>query len=715
MSAVVIALQPYRDLLAIKNLLREVSALGARFRISGFAVEVDRGKELPEPLREGLRRYAGNGLLYTYLGGEEQDLPALDLADHLGIQNVLVETRSELRAAVRAILADIKQNGDAVGLDIETAPRAGQAERPWLHLNVDGSLPARQRVNRDRTGLDPYRSDIQTLQLYAGGRCCYILRGEALQMLLQSRWLRRLHLVIHNAGFELKFFMQHCAEYQPPPHRRSRFRYECTAQATGLLAGVGFGGEGRSLATAAKVFLGIDVPKELQTSDWGAVQLSEGQLAYAASDAVLAWRLWSPLRDQLQRKRRWGAYELQRRAIPAVADMELRGAGFDRAEHRRQVDKWASDLTTARSEYHALTGDPPPAKPDDVRVWLEKVLPPEQLETWPRTPEAQVLSIANAFLKRLHNIETARPVLEILRLEKLLQNFGPKLLDYLNPSTGRLHPSYNIAAQKSGRFSATKPNIHQLPSQRAPEFKACIVARDGYVLVVADYDQVELRGAGWISKDRRLNRFYREQRDLHVETAARIAGISPEAVTKAQRQAAKPCNYGSVYGIGPASLAIDAFASYGVEMTDEEAERAIKTFFEMFPELARWRWDNYYHCKARGYVAISCGRVVEAAWEHNGMLRFTQCCALPIQGACADAMLRAIALTYARLRQAGIRGGLIATIHDELVLEVHEDDAEEARVLLEQVMTDAFVETFPGAPSVGVVVAKIGKTWADVK
>jgi DNA polymerase I len=107
--------------------------------------------------------------------------------------------------------------------------------------------------------------------------------------------------------------------------------------------------------------------------------------------------------------------------------------------------------------------------------------------------------------------------------------------------------------------------------------------------------------------------------------------------------------------------------------------------------------------------------VVEAAWEPSGRLSFPQCCNLPIQGVCADAMLRALAMTHARLRRAAIRGGIVACVHDELLLEVSEDDAERARALLQEAMTEAFEITFPGAPILGIAQAVIGRRWSDVK
>src|SRR5262249_11817422 len=133
-----------------------------------------------------------------------------------------------------------------------------------------------------------------------------------------------------------------------------------------------------------------------------------------------------------------------------------------------------------------------------------------------------------------------------------------------------------------------------------------------------------------------------------------------------------------------------------------------------YRKLDEWRRNNFEECTARGYVKIGAGRVVEAAWEPFG-LSFPQCSNLPVQGICADAMLRAITLTYSRLHRSSIRGELVACVHDELLLEVHEDDADRAATILQQTMIDAFVATFPGAPANNVAEVKIGNTWADLK
>jgi hypothetical protein len=358
------------------------------------------------------------------------------------------------------------------------------------------------------------------------------------------------------------------------------------------------------------------------------------------------------------------------------------------------------------------TGKPPPSTPNQVRDWLASILPPERLAQWPRTEKDQQLSIEGKHLKRLIGLPGTAPVLRMLAMEKLLSTFGPKLVEKLNPITGRLHPSFIISGAKSGRFACSHPNLQQLPSKRAPEFRRCIVASPGHVLIGCDWNQIELRAAGWISGDPELNEIYEQGLDLHKEMASQIAGVTLDQVTKDQRTAAKPVSFGAIYGIGPRSLAEDAFDNYDVEMSEAEAKDALEQFFNRFSVLNDWRQENYQRCQAEGLIRIGAGRVAEAAWEPGGRLTFPQCCNIPIQGICADAMLRAIALTHNRLIRARLDATLVATVHDELLLEAR---AEAGRDILHRSMVDAFDLTFPGAPTRGVAEVTIGRSWAELK
>ena len=297
-------------------------------------------------------------------------------------------------------------------------------------------------------------------------------------------------------------------------------------------------------------------------------------------------------------------------------------------------------------------------------------------------------------------------LLRIKETDKLLKAFGEPLRKLVSPVTGRLHPHFKVAAAKSGRWSANGPNIQQLPHNAAT--RGIIVAASGHVLVSADYSQMELRAAACISSDPELTHAYEEGLDVHGITAAAIAGVSVEAVTKEQRTAAKAANFGLIYGSGAAGLVASAWANYGIEMNIAEAAAMRDQFFAKYSVLGQWMRQHADRCQREGRIVIGAGRVIEAAWKPFG-IRYTLACNAPIQGACADCTMRAIIAVHQRMP-----GVLVAQIHDELLAEVPEDKAEEAVVVLKEAMVEAFTATFPGAPTRDLVDAKIGRNWAEV-
>jgi DNA polymerase I-like protein with 3'-5' exonuclease and polymerase domains len=611
------------------------------------------------------------------------------------------------------LIADLRKHGGPLGFDIETSPRPQYAKpRPYARFNKDGCISDRQPGRKDfddPAGTDPYRADIMCAQLYGNGRQCYMFRGAALDLLLRSHWLRRQWVCAHNLGFEVSFLRG--LEYCLPEGRRVRGRQDCTQQAAGLCIGVGHGGEMRSLENTVAVLFGVTVPKEYQLSDWRAVKLSPGQLAYGCADAVLARRIWDRVGPSLAADGLDKAYALQRAAIAPVVDMEQRGLKLDPEEHARQIDTWSRDLAASRRAFLGITGSPPPQTDDETRQWITGVLPADELESWKRTPSGK-LSVDTDHLPRLGHIPAARPLLDLRAKERLLSTFGPKLAAHVSPATGRIHASFLISATKAGRFSCRNPNLQNLP--RAPEFRRCITAETGNALLIADYGQIEMRVAAHISRDAALTHLFAIGGDIHKATAARILGIAIDAVTDAQRQEAKAVSFGSLYGQGAQGLADSAYVRFEVEMSLAQAQLALEGFFNAYPDLHQHLQYNAQICRRRGYIRIEpSGRIVRAAWE--GGLTYQQCCNLPVQGGAADLMLLAIRLVYLGFRQARIRGGLVATVHDELVAEVAENDAEAAATIMHREMVRAFEISFPGAPTTGLLVVGSGRNWREAK
>jgi DNA polymerase-1 len=418
----------------------------------------------------------------------------------------------------------------------------------------------------------------------------------------------------------------------------------------------------------------------------------------------------------MEQEARPAAYELQRAVSPAIADMCRRGFLLDRAVHAGLIATWVQELASAREAYTVATGRAAPRTSAQIREWLTEQLTEEELAGWKRTDKDNQLSTRAADLKALGlHRPGARPVLAILQHEKLISTFGPKLLEHINPVTNRIHPNFQAASTKTGRCSASGPNLQQMPQRRAPQFRCCIVAAPGRLLVGADFNQVELRSVGWLSGDDELNAIYARGGDLHREVAANILGIQPDQLTSEERARAKAVNFGSIYGLGARGLVQYAFDKFDTVLTEHEAEDWLTGFFHRFYKLAQWRRRIIDESMRAGEISIPSGRVVKAAWEPGHRIRPTQCVNFPVQGACANAMLLSLRLLHGALRRYQIDGGMIATIHDEIVAEVAEQHAQPASELLRQAMLQAFMQTFPGAPTTNLVEVKVGHNWGDLK
>ena len=709
--------------------LAEARELGAEFRIVGHTVQ--RSGELPDDLAAKLDSLVD--LMPAYLDVNAVDRAALTFFDTLGVEAVLVDTVEGCLPVIAVLDADIASCGGPMALDTETAARPLQAApKPAVRLNRDGTVAARQaKVTDDGAALSVHRGFVCLLQLYAGGTKVFLFKGEALRAMVRSRWLRCQDVVTHNAKFDALWLRVTRQKLNTPalPDGQKAGTWDCTLQAAGLVVGTGFGGESRKLEKVAEKLLGVSPPKELATSDWSLPLITPGQIAYAATDAVLAWRLWRTMQPTLDRtphgsnsgQSRRGAYELQLHCGPAVGAMEERGVGVNREEFTRQLEGWTADVCKARAAYTEATGEAPPTSQAELIAWLKKILTPEQERTWPRTKVTKELVTSYTALSILHAEPAARAVLQILQNSKLVKSFGEKFLARLNPVTGRFHSSFNIGAAKTGRFSCSEPNLQQLPSKRAPEFRKCIVANDGYVLVGGDYAQIEVRAAAWISEDAELTDLLLSGLDVHRSVASTISGIPYDDVTKELRGYAKPITFGALFGMGAITMAAYASEAYGVAMTVAEAKEALDKFLGRFSGFRRWRYNHAKLCQARGFIEVpTSGRILDVAWDarKEPKIDFTLATNMPIQGSCADCMMLALRLVHERLagyRICDDRGGLICTIHDEIILEVLEDLADIARAVLQGAMLDAFTTTFPGAPTNGLVDAKVGKSWFDIK
>jgi DNA polymerase I len=651
-------------------------------------------------------------------------------------------TAAEAAIAVRAAVRDA--DGWPVGLDIETAAHpAEQTRLKALTLSLaaaKGKLAALKKAKASaadilaaakqvkaidahrkmagQAALDPHRSSIRLVQLYGGGDKVYVIdiaraRHAALRL------LDGLDVVAHNAQFELKH-LEHASVELGDVH--------CTMQAARLLLDA----RRLSLAEAAADYLGVALDKLEQTSDWGATNLTKSQLEYAAADAVAAFRLGQTMLPALGVQR--GAYGVQMAAVPAVARMELRGSRLDAVAHARLIAILEQRRIVTECRYceacqecgHAEFTHGTPSTPAQKEAVLTALLSSDELMRWRRTKKSGALSTERAELLRAAHYPPIQALVELSRIDKLLSSFGPTLTALASPVTGRIHAHYRVAGTDTGRVSCSGPNLQTIPRSPADpgdpvDFRALFVPEPGCVLVCADYALMELRAAAHISGDHVMTRVFEEGQDFHTVTAARMTGKPISAVTREERKGAKAVNFGAIFGIGPAALVQTAWKAYHLVLDVHEAKRWLEAFAQSFPTFARRRVANHARCAAARHIVIGkdaargMGRFFPFSQLPPGANGYTHCCNFPVQGACADAAMMALSLADDRLFAAGIEGGIVAWVHDEIVVEVCVEQADEAAEILKQAMIDGFAETFPGAPLKGLVEPHIGMTWSEAK
>ncbi len=601
---------------------------------------------------------------------------AQELLQRLGIAVNYITDHDQAREAVDCLLA----SKETIGIDIETA-----------------KLP--EFAGHKAAGLDPHMSRIRLAQFCASGDQAYVFDFDKIgPSLLAPIW--DANLVAHNAVFELKHLI-HAGQEPAPIH--------CTMLQANVLRG-----NLPSLPALAEEYLDWTISKEFQTSDWAAETLSQAQLAYAALDAVVVFRLHKVLYDKIERYGLERPYRLMRDAQKAVARMELNGLFFDRGAQARLIDQWKTGLAEAETRLGTLLGPEVNLNSGtQLSEWIKKHVSEEILAGWPRTATGKLRTNEEVFA--LHpEIEFAIPLMDYKRYSKLLSTNGDKFADCISPATGRIHASFRLGGTATGRMSCCKPNVQNPPREKG--FRESFTAPEGRKLVVADFSQIELRVAALVSRDPVMLKAYADGEDLHSKTAEVVSGRKlselPSGERKVLRQKAKAVNFGLLFGQGARGLARYARTSYGVAMTEAEASRARAAFLRTYPGIARWQTESSARAKKSKKVSTPCGRVRNFGIHGKDNI-YTESLNTPIQGGAAEVMLNAL-IRLDRYLQP-LNAMLVNVVHDEVVVEVAEDQAEEAKAHVEQAMIEGILDIFPEASTRGLVDAHVGTNWAEAK
>ena len=314
----------------------------------------------------------------------------------------------------------------------------------------------------------------------------------------------------------------------------------------------------------------------------------------------------------------------------------------------------------------------------------------------------------------LENLKNDYPIvneiLEYRGLTKLKSTYCEGLLKVID-NDGRIHSTLNQTETRTGRISSAEPNLQNIPvrTEQGRELRKFFKAKDGYLLVDADYSQIELRVLSALANDENMINAFKKGIDIHAQTASQVMGIPLEDVTASDRRKAKAVNFGIVYGIGAFSLSKDIGTSV------QEADRYIKSYLANYSGVARFMENAKKSASEKGYAETYFGRrrYLPELKEKNAIRRgFGERVAMnmPIQGTAADIIKIAMIMVYKRLKEEYPQSKLIMQVHDELIIETPESDAEKISQLLTETMEHACEMSVPFT-----VEANIGKTWYDTK
>lgn len=448
----------------------------------------------------------------------------------------------------------------------------------------------------------------------------------------------------------------------------------------------------------------------------GAKQLTFDQLQlevaapYAAEDADITLQLHQTLQQQLQNSPELvRVYEdIEMPLMPVLARIERTGALVDANLLGQQSQELGDKLTAIERQVFELAGQPfNLASPKQLgEILYDKLGLPVLAKTAKGQP-----STAEAVLQQLADEGHELPVLlmEYRSLSKLKSTYTDRLPEQINPRTGRIHTSYHQAVTATGRLSSSDPNLQNIPVRTAEgrRIRQAFIAPENHVLLSADYSQIELRIMAHLAQDPGLLEAFRYDRDVHKATAAEVFGVPLEEVTSDQRRNAKAINFGLIYGMSAHGLA----KQIGADRT--QAQAYIDRYFLRYPGVLDYMERTRKQASELGYVQTLFGRrlYLPDIKAKNAMIRRAAertAINAPMQGTAADIIKRAMIEVDNWLQNAGLRAQVIMQVHDELVLEVHQDDVEALKAGLLPRMSAAAELDVPL-----LVEAGVGNNWDE--
>ncbi len=559
----------------------------------------------------------------------------------------------------------------------------------------------------ETTELDPYEGIIRLVQLSDGKETQVIdlkpfaAKGD-LRTLPELAPLRELLAadrpikIAHNAKFDAKWTKHHLGVDIGGVFD--------TLLASQLIA-AGDQDRRHNLAEVASYFLGSELDKSEQVSDWGADELTQSQIEYAAKDAAIMIPLREKIVERLKQDELVKVAKLEFDCVMPIAAMELNGFYLDEARWREQLEKVkkAQEIVAYDLQKMLSAGVAQASLFGVAEINLDSqsqvtdalknlgVPVPETTRGWQLQPLAAQYPVV-------------AKLLEYRGVAKSISSFGETILEFIKPQTGRIHSDFRQIGAPTGRFACSKPNIQQIPHEE--EYRRCFRAPEGRKLVIADYSQIELRILAEFSNDENFIKGFNSGADFHTITAAQVFNVKPEEVSADQRSFAKRLNFGVVYGIGSQRFALMT----GLSQT--EAENIMRRYFATYRGLDEWLRNASRRVVADRTSRTASGRLYRFRFDENDRQAVSGAQRngknFPIQGTSADILKRALHLLHKEI--SGTSAKLVNIVHDEIILECDAAESQSTADKLEKAMCAAGEEYVKKVPV--KVDVKISDEWS---
>lgn len=473
-------------------------------------------------------------------------------------------------------------------------------------------------------------------------------------------------------------------------------------------------GSRHDMSTLALKYLGYKVVKYEEVAGSGKSQVSFSQVDveqaghYAAEDADIAMRLHEKIYPQFQSEPalRSVLETIEIPLVPVLSRVERNGVRVDCDMLSNHSIELGERIAQIEKKAHAAAGVAfNIASPRQIQeVLFEKL----DLPIISKTPKGQPSTAENVLQELAEEHELPQLILQYRSLSKLKSTYTDKLPELVSPVTGRVHTSYHQASVATGRLSSSNPNLQNIPvrTEEGRRIRQAFIPDPGYVLVAADYSQIELRIMAHLSADEGLLSAFADDADIHRATAAEVFSIKPSKVTDDQRRSAKAINFGLIYGMSAFGLA----KQLGIGRI--EAQDYIDLYFSRYPGVHAFMENTRVRARERRFVETVFGRRLylnDMGSSNHARRQAAERAAInaPMQGTAADIIKLAMLAVDGWITEQNLQMRMIMQVHDELVLEVSEDDVDQARSMLNSLMTSVAELAVPLKVEVNA-----GKNWA---